>query len=66
MKLVEHALPGKPQGKRLLRSPICRWKGNIKVVLSEIGCESVDWIELVQRRAHWWPFVDTMIYLQVP
>jgi hypothetical protein len=34
-------LVGKPEGKRQLGRSMCRWKGNIKTRLKEIGSESV-------------------------
>jgi hypothetical protein len=37
---------GKPQGKRLHRRPRCKWEDNIKMDLQEVGCESMDWIDL--------------------
>jgi hypothetical protein len=47
---------GKPDGKRPLGRPCCRWIDNIKMDLLEIGLGSVDWTGLVQdryrRRAH--------------
>jgi hypothetical protein len=39
---------GKPEEKRQLRRPRCRWGDNIKMDLREIGLEGVDWI----NRAH--------------
>jgi hypothetical protein len=36
----------KPEGKRPLGRPICRWVDNIKMDLREIGCGGVDWIDL--------------------
>jgi hypothetical protein len=29
---------GKPEGKRSLGRPRCRWYDNIKMVLQEVGC----------------------------
>jgi len=31
-------LVGKPEGKRLLGRPRCRWEDNIKMDLQEVGC----------------------------
>jgi hypothetical protein len=31
-------LAGKPDGKRPLRRPRCKWEDNIKMDLKEIGC----------------------------
>jgi hypothetical protein len=36
----------KPEGKRPLGRPRCRWKNNIKMYLQEVGCGCMDWIEL--------------------
>jgi len=39
-------LVGKPEVKRPLGSPGCRWEDNIKMDLQEVGCGCMDWIEL--------------------
>jgi hypothetical protein len=41
-------LVGKPEGKRPYGRPKRRWEDNIKMNLQEVGCGSVDWIELAQ------------------
>ena len=41
-------LVGKPEGKRPLERPRRSWEDNIKMDLHEVGCEGMDWIELVQ------------------
>ena len=41
---------GKPEGKRPLGRPRCRWEDNIKMDLQEVGCGGMDWIELAQDR----------------
>jgi hypothetical protein len=43
-------LVGKPEGKRPLRKPRCRWADNIKMDLVETGMGGFDWIGLVQDR----------------
>jgi hypothetical protein len=43
-------LVGKPEGKRPLGRPRCRWTDNIKIDLLEIGLSVVDWIGLAQDR----------------
>jgi hypothetical protein len=43
-------LVGKPEGKRPLGRPRCRWVDNIKMDLLEIGWGGVDWIGLAQDR----------------
>jgi hypothetical protein len=39
-----------PQGKRPLGRPRRRWVNNIKMDLSEIGWDSMDWIDLTEDR----------------
>ena len=41
---------GNPQGKRPLGRPRSRWEDDIKMLLQEVGCEGMDWIELAQDR----------------
>jgi hypothetical protein len=43
-------LVGKPEGKRPLGRPKCRWIDNIKKDLLETGLSVVDWIGLAQDR----------------
>ena len=43
-------LVGKPEGKILLGRPRCRQEDNIKMDLQEVGCGSMDWIELAQGK----------------
>jgi hypothetical protein len=40
----------KPEGKRPLGRRRRRWVNNIKMVLREIGWNSMDWIDLAQDR----------------
>jgi hypothetical protein len=35
-------LVGKPEGKKPLGRPGCRWQGNIKMELKEVGCGCMD------------------------
>jgi hypothetical protein len=44
---------GKPEEKRLLGRPRCRWLDNIKMDLGEIGWSGMDWIDLAQDRDQW-------------
>ena len=39
---------GKPELKRLLERPRCRWEINIKMDLQEVECGGMDWNELTQ------------------
>jgi hypothetical protein len=43
-------LVGKPEEKRLLEMPRCRWVDNIKMDLRDIGWDGMDWIDLPQDR----------------
>jgi hypothetical protein len=43
----------KPEGKRPLGRPRHRCEHNIKINLQEVGCGSMDWIELAQHRDRW-------------
>jgi hypothetical protein len=35
---IYRVLVGKPEGKRPLRTPRCRWEDTIKMDLEEVGC----------------------------
>jgi hypothetical protein len=59
-------LVGKPEGKRPLGRPRCRWEDNTRMDLQEVGCGGMDWIELAQDRDRWWTLVNAMMNLQVP
>jgi hypothetical protein len=43
-------LVGKPEVKRPLGRPRCRWVDNIRTDLGEVGWGDVDWIGLAQDR----------------
>jgi hypothetical protein len=59
-------LIGKPEGKRPLGRPRCRWTDNIKMDLLETGVSVVDWIGLAQDRYRRRALVNAVINLQVP
>ena len=48
MRGVYRVLVRKPEEKRPLGRPSCRWEDNIKIDIQEVGCGGVDWIELAQ------------------
>jgi hypothetical protein len=60
-KLRAYILTGKPERKRPLGRPNCRWENNIKNYLREIECEGVDWISLVQDSDRWRALENTVI-----
>jgi hypothetical protein len=41
----------KPEGKRQLDRSKRIWDNNIKMDLTETGCECIEWIQLIQDRA---------------
>jgi hypothetical protein len=43
---VYRVLVGKPEGKRSLARPKCRWEDNIKTDLQEVGYGGMDWTGL--------------------
>ena len=65
-KGVYRVLVGKPEGKKPLGRPRHRWEDNIKMVLQEVECGSMDWIELAQDRYRWWALVNAVMNLRVP
>jgi len=61
---VYRVLVGKPEGKRPLGRPRCRWEDNIKMDLQEVECKGMDWIELAQDRDR--ALVNAVMNLRVP
>jgi hypothetical protein len=51
-------LVGKPEGKRPLGRPRCRWVDNIRMDLRQVGWGDVDWIGLAQDRNRWRSLVN--------
>jgi hypothetical protein len=62
---VEKCAHRKPEGKRLCGRPECRWEDNIRIDLSEIGWEGVDWIHLAKDRNWCQALVNVVRNLQV-
>jgi hypothetical protein len=65
-KNVYRLLVGKPEGKRPLGRPRCRWIYSIKTDLLEIGLNVVDWIGLAQDRYRWRSLVNSVMNFRVP
>jgi hypothetical protein len=63
---VHRVLVGKPEGKRPLGIPRCRWEDNIKMELQEVGGGCGDWVGLNQDRDRWLARVSTIKKLRVP
>jgi hypothetical protein len=51
----------KTEGKRQLGRPRRRWDD-----LQEVGCRSMDWIELAKDRDKWQVLVNAIMNLRVP
>jgi hypothetical protein len=52
---VYTVLVGKPEGKRPLGRPRCRWEDNIKVDLQEVGCgvwTGLSWLRIETGGGH--------------
>jgi hypothetical protein len=58
-------LVGKPEGRRPLGRPRCRWLDNIKIDLRERGWDGVDWVDLAQDRDQWRALLNTAMNLRV-
>jgi hypothetical protein len=63
---VYRVLVGKPERKRILGRPRCRWVDNIKINLREIEWDGMDWIDLTLRRNQLRALVNTVINFRVP
>jgi hypothetical protein len=59
-------LVGRPEGRRPLGRPRCRWKDNIKMELQEVGWGGMDWIDISQDRDRWRALVNAIMNVQVP
>jgi hypothetical protein len=56
---------GKPEGKRPLARPRRRWVENIRMNLSEIGWDRMDWIDVARDRDQRRALVNTVLKLGV-
>ena len=54
----------KHEGKKQLGKSRSRWEDNIKIDLTEISCEGVDWIDLAVDRDKCWAAVNTVMKLR--
>jgi hypothetical protein len=59
-------LVGKPEGKRQLGRPRCRWVDNTEMDLRKIERDGVDWIDMTQDRDQWRALVNTVLNIWVP
>jgi len=63
---VYRVLVGKPEEKRPLGRPRCRWVDNIRLDLQEVGCGDMDWIGLAEDRDRWRTLVSAVMNLRIP
>jgi hypothetical protein len=63
---VYRLLVGTPEGNRPLGRLKRRWEVNIKTYIQEVGCGSMDWIELTEDRDRWWALVNVVMNHRVP
>jgi hypothetical protein len=64
-KNVYRVLMVKSEGKRSVGRPRRRWEDGIRMDLREIGCGSVDWIQLARDRDRWRAVVSAVMNLRV-
>jgi hypothetical protein len=58
---VYRVLVGRPKGKRPLGRPRHKWEDSIKMVLTEIGINGANWIQLAQDRVQWQACANTVM-----
>jgi hypothetical protein len=63
---VYWVLVGKSERKRPLGRPRRRWENSIKLDHQEVGCGSMDWIELAQDRDRWRALANAITNLRIP
>jgi hypothetical protein len=56
---------GRPEARRPLGRPRCRWEHNIETDLQAVDW-GIDWIELAHDRDRWRALVNAVLNLRVP
>jgi len=56
----------KPERKKPLGRSRYKWEDNIRMYLTEIGLEDMDWMHLAHCRNQCQALVNTVMYLWVP
>jgi hypothetical protein len=57
---------GKPEGKRPLGRPRCRWEDNINIDLRQTGWGGMGWMDLALDRGQWRAPVNTVMDHRFP
>ena len=63
-RVTDRVLVGRPDWRRQLGKHRCRWKGNIKMCIQEVGWGYMDLIAAAQDR--WWALVNAVMNIRVP
>jgi len=63
---VYRVLVGRPERRRPLGRPRCRWVDNIRMDFQELGCGYMDWIGLTQDRDRCRMLMSAAMNLRVP
>ena len=58
---VYRVLVGKPEVKKPVGRPRHRWEDNIKMDVQEVGCGTMDWIDLSQYGDRWRSLVNMVM-----
>ena len=58
-------LVGKPERKKPLGRPRCKWEDNIKMDLREVGCDPGEWLYLAEDRDQWRAYVRAVVILEI-
>ena len=61
---IYRALMGRPEGKRPLGRPRCRWEDNIKMDLQKVGW-GMEWIKLPQDSDRWHTLLND-VFMSLP
>jgi hypothetical protein len=57
---------GKPEGVEAKGTPIRRWVANIKMDLTGIRCDGMDWTDLAHDMDQWRALVYTVMNVRFP
>jgi hypothetical protein len=62
-RVAYRALVGKPEERRPVERPMCRWEDNIKWIFESLD-GGIDWIDLAQDGDRWRAVLNTVMNLQ--